>query len=633
MRTSAGYRGQNWFPDWTQNRYTKLSSAGISFTVHMRKRNLQYLLLVIALTFLGGCVSQPSEEIAPNKTDTAAEAVELDDEAEVPEVNVSITAPKVAKRPKPSDYPVAPFPKDALYQLLVAEVAGYRGEYSTALEKYVEIALKTRDAGVAQRAAMLAVYLKRYEEALSTSKIWVQQDPDSIEARRYLSEQLLRIGDMEQAIVHMEVIKSLGGLANFESFAYSAANMDDKGRAVLLEAMSRMLDQYPGDEQLMFSKAVLLEQSGRLEEALQLANQLLASKKNINVIVLKINALRDLLRTDEALVFLEDTIEDLADKRRLRLIYARMLFEAERLADAEKQYELVYQQSPHDGDILFALALISLERGKDEAAKGYLNQMVRWNRRANEAHYYLGSIADKNKNVSDAIREYKMVAPSPEYLPAQVRISALLAEQGRLNDARAYLENQRSNNPDRYNQLVMIEGQLLSRRGHEAAFFELMESVIQKQPENIELLYFRGMTGERLGRLDVLEQDLLKVIEIDPDNADAMNALGYTLTDQTDRHDEALALIKRALEIKPNEAAFIDSLGWAQYRLRNFKEAVINLRRALSLFNNDEVAAHLGEVLWVSGEQQEARSVWQKALDARPDSDILKQVIKRFVAP
>lgn len=591
------------------------------------------MLLVIALILLGGCTSQSVKESAPKTTDASSAAVDASAEAEVSAVNASIAESKVPKRPRPSDYPVAPFPKDALYQLLVAEVAGYRGEYSTALEKYVDMALKTRDAGVAQRAAMLAVYLKRYEEALTTSKIWVEQEPDSIEARRYLSEQLLRIGDMEQAIVHMEAIKNLGGLANFESFAYSAANMDDKGREVLLEAMSRMLAEYPGDEQLMFSKAVLLEQSGQLEEALQLANQLLVSKKDINVIVLKVNALKDLLRTDEALVFLESTLEELADKRRLRLIYARMLFEAERLVDAEKQYEQVHQQAPNDSDILFALALISMEQGKDESAKGYLNQMIRFNRRANEAHYYLGSIADKNDKIPQAISEYKMVGPGREFLAAQVRIAALLADQGRLDDARAHLENQRANNPDRYNRLVMIEGQLLSERGHETEFFELLEMVIKKQPENVELLYFRAMTGQSLGRLDVLERDLLRVIDIDPGNADAMNALGYTLADQTDRHDEALVLIERALEIKPNEAAFIDSLGWVQYRLENYKDAVTNLRKALSLFDNDEVAAHLGEVLWVSGEQQEARNVWQKALDARPDSDILKRVIKRFVAP
>ena len=594
---------------------------------------MQYLPLLFVLMLLGGCASQLSGNIESDNTELATGTAEPTTASVDSETDTEGTNPKLAERPKPGDYPVAPFPKDALYQLLVAEVAGYRGQYSTALEKYVEIALETRDAGVAQRAAMLAVYLKRYDEALRTAKIWVEQDPGSIEAHRYVSEQLLRRGEMEQAIVHMEAIKGLGGLANFESFAYSAANMDDNGREVLLEAMSRMLSQYPGDEQLMFSKAVLLEQSGQLEEALQLADQLLVNKKNINVIVLKVNALKDLLRTDEALTFLESTIASMSNNRRLRLIYARMLFEAERLVDAEEQYELVHQQAPNDGDILFALALISMEQGKDEVAKGYLTQMVRWNRRANEAHYYLGSIADKNKNIPQALREYKLVSPGLEYLPAQVRIAALLVDQGRLQGARAHLENQRANNPDRFNQLVMIEGQLLSERGHESAFFELMDKVIYEQPENIELLYFRGMTSERMGRLDVLERDLMTVIQIEPDNADAMNALGYTLADQTDRHEEALALIEKALAIKPNEAAFIDSLGWVQYRLENFKDAIVNLRRALSLFDNDEVAAHLGEVLWVSGEQEEARSVWQKALEARPTSEILKRVMQRFVTP
>lgn len=589
---------------------------------------------------LGGCASQSQQDNGTDSeneragSDRAISAADTwdtgDQKGKVKGANAEA---KVTMRPKPSDYPVAPFPKDALYQLLVAEVAGYRGEYSTALEKYVDIALKTRDAGVAQRAAMLAVYLKRYDEALRTARIWAEQEPDSIEAHRYVSQQLLRAGNMEEAIVHMEAIKSLGGLANFESFAYSAANLDDQGREVLLEAMSRMLVQYPNDEQLMFSKAVLLEQSGQLDEALELANQLLIKKKNINVIILKVNALKNLLRAEDALTFLESTIAELTDNRRLRLIYARMLFEAERLVDAEKQYELVHKQAPNDGDILFALALISMEQDKSDAAKGYLNQMIRWNRRVNEAHYYLGSIADKNKNIPHALREYKLVGPGLEYLPAQVRIASLLVDQGRLKDARAHLENQRANNPDRYNQLVMIEGQMLSERGHESEFFELMDGVLLGQPDNIELLYFRGMTGERLGRLDVLERDLLKVIEVEPDNADAMNALGYTLTDQTDRHEEALVLIEQALEIKPNEAAFIDSLGWAQYRLKNFKDAIVNLKKALALFDNDEVAAHLGEVLWVSGEQEEALSVWQKALDDRPNSEILKRVMQQFLNP
>ena len=120
------------------------------------------------------------------------------------------------------------------------------------------------------------------------------------------------------------------------------------------------------------------------------------------------------------------------------------------------------------------------------------------------------------------------------------------------------------------------------------------------------------------------------VIELDPGNADAMNALGYTLADQTNRHEEALELIEKALTIKPDEPAFIDSLGWVQYRLKNFEMALTYLRQAFERFRNDEIAAHLGEVLWVVGDKVEANQVWEQGLELAPESEILKNVIQRF---
>ncbi|MFT4633519.1 MAG: tetratricopeptide (TPR) repeat protein, partial [Crocinitomicaceae bacterium] len=184
--------------------------------------------------------------------------------------------------------------------------------------------------------------------------------------------------------------------------------------------------------------------------------------------------------------------------------------------------------------------------------------------------------------------------------------------------------------PVHRDQLIIVEAQLLSTRGMEEALFTLLDNSLEAAPENIDLLYFRGMSGERFGSLDILERDFRRIIEIDPENSEAMNALGYTLADKTDRYAEAQVLIERALAIKPDEAAYIDSIGWVEYRLENYEAAIKHLRRALSLFNNDEVAAHLGEVLWVSGEEEEAREVWNKALEVAPESDILLRVIEQF---
>lgn len=575
---------------------------------------------------ISGCTTvidapQPVEDAV---VDAQAAEAGVDEEA---------VEPEPPRAPRPEDYPAAPFEKETLYQLLVAEVAGYRGHYDMALEKYVEIAESSRDPGVAARATRLAAYLKRNDEALKASQIWAKYDPENLDAHRYAADQLMKSGDLEAAIYHMEAVKNLGGLANFEVFAYRAANLDEQSRQSLLDAISRMLEQYPDDEQLKFSKAVLLEQTGQLEEALVLANDLLATRNNINVIILKVNALKDLHREEDAMAFLETSLEDLPDNRRLRLIYSRFLFEAERLDDARRQYEIVLEESPNDGDILFALALIAMEQDNTVVARNYLNRMVRLDRRAGEAHFYLGTLAEDENDLPEAIREYKQVGNGYEFLPAQARIASLLVEDGRVKEARDYLERARAENPAIRHQLIMVEGQVLSERGLEDDVFDLLDEAVAEDPDNIRLRYFRAMTGEKFGHIDILERDLRHIIEIDPDNADAMNALGYTLTDKTDRHEEALVLIEQALEIKPQEAAFIDSMGWVLYRLEQFEEAVEYLERALEMFQNDEVAAHLGEVLWVMGEKVRAQKIWSEALELAPDSEILNEVIRRFTQP
>tara|TARA_R110002073_G_scaffold7588_1_gene43123 strand:- start:807 stop:2525 length:1719 start_codon:yes stop_codon:yes gene_type:complete len=563
------------------------------------------------------------------------------EDAEVEPVTAKPAAANPSPGPKASDYPVEPFPKDSMYQLLVAEVAGYRGEYDMALDKYIEMAEETRDAGVAARATRLANYLKRQDVALRSATLWAEVEPDNIDAHRHSAELLMRAGELEKAILHMEAVKNLGGLANFDVFAYRAANLDDTGREALLTAISRMLERYPGDEQLMFSKAVLLEQKGDMDQALDLANVLLKTDENINVVILKVNALRDLNRTDEAIAFLDDTIADMTQTdtasrrdtlKRLRLIYARFLFESKKLDRAREQYEFVLQSAPNDGDILFALSLIAMEQDKDAEAREYLNQMIRWNRRVGEARYYLGSIAEKNGEVELALREYKQVGHGYEFLPAQSRIASLMLDQGRIAQMQEHLANMRVDNPDRADQLTMIEAQAFVDHGMQDEVFKLLDGALSANTENVDLLYFRAMTGQKFERLDILERDLMQIIELNPENADALNALGYTLTDQTDRHEEALVLIERALAIKPDEAAFIDSLGWVNYRLNNFEEAVVHLRRALTLFPNDEVAAHLGEALWALGNTEEAQKVWQEALKQTPDSSILIKVIEKFTA-
>lgn len=587
--------------------------------------NLRMPLLIIALTVLTGCASAPRETSNEQVTPAQVQATQ-----EAGDVDVSQTVETAEAPREPMEYPVAPFTGDTLFDLLAAEVAGYRTEYDFALEKYVAVAEETRDPQVAARATRLALYLKDEAQALRTALVWAEEDPKDVDAHRAAVDLLLKQDRMAEAITHLWAIKELGGLARLDLFAYRSANLLPEQRAGVLAAISQMQSEHPEDTQLKFAKAILLEQTGQYEESLYLADELLELSQEVSLIVLKASLLSSLDSSADAIALLEAGVENSGGNRRLRLILARMLFESGDLEAARVQYGQVLEQSPNDGDVLFALALIALDQGQDPEARRYFERMVRWNRRAGEAHYYLGGIAEREGDTVAALREYRQAGDGYEFIPAQARIGSILVNEGRWPEAREHFDRLRAQRPSRRQDLILLEAQILAERGMQEEVFEFLDLAVAEDPENIELLYFRAMTGQRFDRLDILEADLRRVINMDPGNADALNALGYTLTDQTDRHEEALVLIEKALSMKPDEAAFIDSMGWVQYRLSNYDEALIHLRRALELFQNDEVAAHLGEVLWVTGEQEEAVRVWEEALELAPDSDILKETMMRF---
>ena len=178
--------------------------------------------------------------------------------------------------------------------------------------------------------------------------------------------------------------------------------------------------------------------------------------------------------------------------------------------------------------------------------------------------------------------------------------------------------------------IYLVEGEVLRNADRYEDAMKLYDDALERLPGNNDLLYARALMAERIDRLDILMSDLQAVLDKEPDNAHALNALGYTLVDRTSRYKEASKYIRRAYELLPNDAAIIDSMGWLQYRLGNHEEALKHLTRAYDLNDDSEIAAHLGEVLWVMGEHQRARKVWNRGLENAPKDKRLLEVIKRF---
>ncbi len=522
------------------------------------------------------------------------------------------------------------FSEETLLSLLVAELAGQRNRFDIALENYVEQANATQDAGVAERGFRIAEYLGAEQAALDTSLLWAKTAPNNIDAQRAAAVQLARAGRYDESMVFMEQVLQRQGDTHFDFLALSAAETDPDTRAGLLQSFDRLQVKYPDNSQLQFGKALLLQQDGRAQEALALLEQQPRKTRPIASILLHARLLQSLERNAEALPLLEKGIELHPDDKRLRLTYARLLVAEDRLDDARGEFSALLQQHPNDDDLRFSLALVCLEAEAWKEAIVYLEELVERGSHVEAAHFNLARAHEELGDTSSALNEYALVGPGNDYLPAQARQSELLFKQQRGAEAAERLRQARDTQPDYAIQLYLIEAEAWSKQQDTERAWQLVQHALEQFPEDLNLLYTRAMLAEKRNDLALLEQDLRFILEREPDNAMALNALGYTLADRTTRYAEAKELIEQAHQLNPDDPAILDSLGWVNYRLGNLDEAERLLRQALEKFPDHEVAAHLGEVLWAQGKQKEARKLWREALKQQPDSEILRSTLQRL---
>ncbi|WP_339515055.1 tetratricopeptide repeat protein [Pseudomonas sp. RL_15y_Pfl2_60] len=565
------------------------------------------LALLTAMAFLGGCQTfNTSTDGSPPVEDVTAT-----EQAAKPEVYSS-------------------FSKETLLALLTAEMAGQRNRFDIALGNYVQQANATQDAGVAERGFRIAEYLGADQAALDTALIWAKNAPDAIDAQRAAAVQLARAGRYDESMSYMEKVLQRQGDTHFDFLALSAAETDPDSRAGLLQSFDRLLAKYPENGQLIFGKALLMQEDGRSEEALELLESHPAKTDDVAPLLLQARLLTSLQRGDEALPLLEDGISKHPDDKRLRLTYARTLVEQGRMEDAKGEFSSLVQQFPEDDDLRFSLALVCLEAQAWQEAIVYLQELIERGSHVDAAHYNLARAYEELDEPDSALIEYGLVGPGNDYLPAQARQTEILFASDRISEASAKLDKARGAEPDYAIQLYLIEAEALAGKQRKEQAWQLIQQGLEQFPDDLNLLYTRAMLAEDRDELGQLETDLRFILERDPENTMALNALGYTLADRTTRYQEADELIEKAYRLSPNDPAILDSKGWVNYRLGKLDEAERFLRKALEDFPDHEVAAHLGEVLWVQGKQSEAREVWASALEKQPDSEVLRSTIKRL---
>jgi len=563
--------------------------------------------LFLAFVFLSGCQS-----MAPVSPDVATPAKD------------ATPAPAA----KPQVY--GSFTQDTVVSLLAAELAGQRNRFDIALDNYVTQAINTQDPGISERAFRIAEYLGADQAALDTSLIWAKNDPTNLEAQRAAAIQLARAGRYDDSMVYMEKVLQGQGDTHFDFLALSAAETDSDTRNGLLTSFDRLLKKYPKNGQLIFGKALLLQQDGKSQAALQLLEDNPPREGEIAPILLRARLLQTMDRGKEAIPLLEKSIKKYPDDKRLRLTYARMLVEQNRMDDAKVQFSSLVQQFPDDDELRYSLALVCLEAKAWDEAAGYLEDLISRESHVDSAHLNLGRIYEERNDQPRALAEYAQVGPGNDYLPAQLRQADILMSNGSTAEASKRLSEARDTQPDYAIQLYLIEAETLVNNNQVDRGWQVLNQALKQYPDDLNLLYTRAMLAEKRNDLAQMEKDLRAILKREPENAMALNALGYTLSDRTTRYAEAKQLIEKAHQLNPDDPAVLDSLGWVNYRLGNLDEAERLLRQALAAFPDHEVAAHLGEVLWANGKQGEARKVWAKALEQQPDSAILRGTIKRL---
>ena len=544
------------------------------------------------------------------------------------------------KPPLPADHtrqkqpeqalPPASFEAETLYSLLVAELAGKRKRHDILLVGYMNQAEKTRDPGIVERATRLAIWLKADQAALKSAELWAEIEPDSEKAKQALTAQLVKAGQFNKAMRLLEQILESGGWANFEYLAVNSKGISLGQRNELIVQFDQLLQKNPKHAGLLFGKTVLLQMNGRIDKALETAWELDKIKHDNHSILLTSRLQHQLGKTTVALQRLEDALQTNPDDDRIRLLYAQMLVEKREYLQAQREFDILVDKTPDNHQLRMTLALITMENGLFKAAKKHLNQLLLQEPMATDAHYYLAQIAEREKEIELAVNHYSRVTRGDKSMAAHAKLWALLLETGQLDKAQKLFAASRAANSEKANVLYLMEADLLSKQDLLTQALALLDEALERSPKNLNLLYGRAMIAEKLNDLGALERDLRTILSIEPDNAMVLNALGYTLADRTGRYQEALDLITRANELKPNDPAITDSLGWTLFRLGNYQKAIQLLERALASYPDHEISAHLGEALWMSGDQKRAEQVWQDALERDPSSEILNRVIKRL---
>jgi len=575
----------------------------------------------------------------------------------------------------PSAADDGPLPDNALtpstlFRLMMSEIAAQRGAPEASFATDLNLARETRDPRIARRATEFAVQARQPGSAVEAARLWAELSPQSRVASDTYLTLLVMSGRLDEA-EPLLATKIEGSPSKSQALAQVYGLLaQGQNRAAAYATITKLAGAYPSLPEAHMVLAQAARAAGQKADSIEEARTAVHLQPDSESATIMLAQYQQFDSPKEANDVLAAYIARNPKSITMRLAYARFLNGEKRFDESAAQLARVRKDAPSDAETTYTLGILAYQASKPKDSEAYFKHFIDLQaardkaaaaqkpgatqtaddddtendagdeapstagngpgRGPDRAYLYLAQIAEDAKDYPRALDWLNKVGPGADFTTARIRRALILSHQGKLDVARAELHALPTTTPSQATELTLAEAQLLRDADQNQAAYDFLDTAIEKSPNNPELLYDFGMTAEKLGKIDVLENSMRSVIRVRPDNAQAYNALGYTLADRNERLDEAKALIEKANALAPDDASILDSLGWVQYRLGDNRNALENLQRAYKLRGDAEIAVHLGEVLWVSGRNDEAERLWREASAKEPQNATLAQTLARL---
>jgi predicted Zn-dependent protease len=524
-----------------------------------------------------------------------------------------------------------------LSTLLGAELAGQRGDYRYASKGYLEAAKRYNEPALAERATFAARFANEPSLIEASALRWRELAPQAEAPNRLLAAFSLQRGDWLDSLDQRLDIVEAGGHGDLAAFAEIAVSEDAPLTLILRQLREHLAgpnaDQLTHHSDVLLATALIEAATGDTLLAQQRLDQVeLLEPESASLWLVKARVALETEDYPTARRAAQQGLDLAPEDVRFILLLAQAEIRLNNISAAEVQTDTLLESHGGNQELRLALAQLYLEEGHPDPAQRLLQPLIGQEAVPNLAYYLLGAITQSQGDIDNALLYYRQVREGDEFLAARATAAQMLIEEDRLLDARAFLRIERMRYDSYFTELVMLEVQLLDEMNQPEDATALLDREIARTPDDTSLLYMRAMRHWEMGSIAGMESDLRQILAIDPDNAEALNALGYTLADLNipGRLEEAFELIERAYELAPDNPAVLDSMGWVYFRLGKPEEALPWLESAYAQLPDQEVAAHIAEVLHALGRSDEARQLLQRFMQRTNQHPLIDDLLERY---